>query len=99
MRRGGLSAAGDGLLTVTRYPVAWGEKRAGSGQFSSKGDAVVFIAKVAVAVSPILTFWAAGLIGWFRRRTLWRRSQVASQPVGHPRDKLAEARRSSRNPR
>jgi hypothetical protein len=27
--------------------------------------------KVAVALSPILTFWAVGVIDWFLRRTLW----------------------------
>jgi hypothetical protein len=43
---------------------------------------------------PILTFWAAGVIGWLLRRTLWRRSGAAPQSEGHPRDQLAEARRS-----
>ena len=55
-----------------------------------------FAVKIIVALSPILIFWAAGVIGWFLRRTLWRHSGVAPQPGGHPRDELAEARRSSR---
>jgi len=41
-----------------------------------------FVVKVAVALSPILTLWAAGVIGWFLRRTLWRRLGVAPQPGG-----------------
>ena len=49
-----------------------------------------FVVKVAVALSPILTLWAAGVIGWFVRRTLWARSGVAPQSGGHPRDELAE---------
>jgi hypothetical protein len=35
-----------------------------------------FVVKVGVALSPMLTFWAAGVIGWFLRRTLWRRLEV-----------------------
>jgi hypothetical protein len=57
-----------------------------------------FLAKVIVALSPILTLWAAGVIGWFLRRTLWRRSEVAPQSGGHPRDERAEVRRSSLSP-
>ena len=63
-----------------------------------------FVVKVAVALSPILTLWAAGVIGWFLRRTLWRHSGVAPQSGGHPRvgghpsNELAEARRSSHSP-
>jgi hypothetical protein len=38
-----------------------------------------FVVKVAVALSPILTFWAVGVIDWFLRRTLWRRPEVAPQ--------------------
>ena len=41
-----------------------------------------FILKVTVALSPVLTFWAAGVIGWVRPRTLWRRAEVAPQPGG-----------------
>jgi hypothetical protein len=26
----------------------------------------------AVALTPMLTFWIAGVIGWFLRHTLWR---------------------------
>jgi hypothetical protein len=33
-----------------------------------------FIVKGVVALSPMLTFWAAEVIGWILRRTLWRRS-------------------------
>jgi hypothetical protein len=57
-----------------------------------------FIAKVAIALSPILTFWTAGVIGWFLRRTLWQRSEAAPQSGRHPRDELAEARRSAQSP-
>ena len=57
-----------------------------------------FVAKVIVALSPVLTLWAAGVIGWVLRRTLWRRSGVGPQSGGHPRDELAEARRSSHSP-
>jgi hypothetical protein len=35
-----------------------------------------FVAKVAVALSPILTFWAVGVIDWFLRRTLWPRPEA-----------------------
>jgi hypothetical protein len=55
-----------------------------------------FVVKVAVALSPILILWAAGVIGWFLRRPLWRRSGVGPQSGGHPLDELVEARRSSR---
>jgi hypothetical protein len=34
----------------------------------------------AVALTPMLTFWIADVIGWFFRRTLWRRPEVKSQP-------------------
>jgi hypothetical protein len=58
-----------------------------------------FVAKVIVALSPVLTLWAAGVIGWVLRRTLWRRSGVGPQSGGHPLDdELAEARRSSHSP-
>jgi hypothetical protein len=57
-----------------------------------------FVVKVIVALSLILTLWAAGAIGWVLRRPLWRRSGGAPQPGGHPRDELAEARRSSHSP-
>ena len=40
-----------------------------------------FVVKVTVELSPILTFWAAGVIGWFLRS-----SEVAPQSGGHPRD-------------
>jgi hypothetical protein len=53
-----------------------------------------FIVKATVALSPALTFWAAGVIGWFLRLTLWRPPQSG----GRPRDELAQARRSSRSP-
>ncbi len=43
-----------------------------------------FFVKVAVALCPILTFWGAGVIGWFLRCTLWRRSGVAPQSGGEP---------------
>ena len=32
-----------------------------------------FVAKAAVALVPIVIFGAADVIGWFLRRTLWRR--------------------------
>jgi hypothetical protein len=38
-----------------------------------------FVVKVAVALTPMLTFWIADGIGWFLRRTLWRRSEVERQ--------------------
>ena len=40
-----------------------------------------FVVKVAVALSPILTLWAAGVIGWVRRRTLWRRSHLSREGI------------------
>jgi hypothetical protein len=57
-----------------------------------------FVVKVAVALCPILIFWAAGVIGWFLRRTLWRRSEEAPRSGGLERNELAEARRSSHRP-
>ena len=57
-----------------------------------------FIVKETVALSPILTIWAAGVIAWVRRSTLLQRSEAAPQSRGHPRDELAEAQRSSRSP-
>jgi hypothetical protein len=41
-----------------------------------------FVVKVAVALSPILTFWAADVTGWFLRRTLWPLPEIASQSEG-----------------
>jgi hypothetical protein len=41
-----------------------------------------FIVKIAVALSPILTFGIADIIGWFLRRTLWRRPEVKPRPGG-----------------
>jgi hypothetical protein len=35
-----------------------------------------FFVKAIVALSPMLTLWAGGGIGWFLRRTLWARSKV-----------------------
>ena len=43
-----------------------------------------FVVKVAVALSPILTFWAVGVIDWFLRRTLWPRSDVEPQSGSEP---------------
>jgi len=43
-----------------------------------------FVAKAAIGLSPILVFGTADLIGWFLRRTLWRRSEVAPQAEGEP---------------
>jgi hypothetical protein len=43
-----------------------------------------FVVKVAVALSPILTFWAVGVIDWFLRRTLWPRPEVGPQSGGEP---------------
>jgi hypothetical protein len=57
-----------------------------------------FVVKATVALSPIIAFWTAGLIGWVRRRTLWRRSEVAPRSGVHPRDELSAARRSSHSP-
>jgi hypothetical protein len=54
-----------------------------------------FVVKATVALSPMLTFWAADVIGWFLRRPLWRRSGVAPRSGGRPRDELAEARQAS----
>jgi hypothetical protein len=34
----------------------------------------------AVALTPMLTLWIADVIGWFLRRTLWRRPEVKPQP-------------------
>jgi hypothetical protein len=38
-----------------------------------------FVVKAVVALSPMLTFWAAGVIGWFLRRMCWRRLEVKHQ--------------------
>jgi hypothetical protein len=35
-----------------------------------------------VALTPMLTFGIADGIGWFLRRTLWQRSEIASQSEG-----------------
>ena len=81
----------DGLLTVTSYPVAWcGDGDQTMHTLPAQETQSWFVVKVAVALSPILTLWAAGVIGWFVRRTLWARSGVAPQSGGHPRDELAE---------
>src|SRR5260370_3867553 len=67
----------DGLLTVTSYPVAWcGDGDQTMHTLPAQETQSWFIVKVAVALSPILTFWAAGVIGWFLRRTLWARLEV-----------------------
>jgi hypothetical protein len=39
-----------------------------------------FVVKAAVAPSPMLTFWAAGVIDWFLRRVLLERPKLAPQP-------------------
>jgi hypothetical protein len=57
-----------------------------------------FIVKAVVALSPMLTLWAAGVIDWFLRGVRLLRSEVAppsEQPVC---DKLAEVLRPSRDP-
>jgi hypothetical protein len=38
-----------------------------------------FMVKAAVAVSPMLTFWIADIIGWLLRRTIWRRPEGKPQ--------------------
>ena len=43
-----------------------------------------FIGKAAIALSPMLTFWAAGVIGWFLRRALLERPEVALQSRREP---------------
>src|ERR1700732_5251623 len=53
-----------------------------------------FVVKVAVALSPILTLWAAGVIGWFLSHALAALGGSASAGRA-PRDELAEARRAS----
>ena len=35
-----------------------------------------FVVKSAVAISPILIFWAAGAIEWFLRRTIWPHAEM-----------------------
>ena len=35
-----------------------------------------------VALTPMLTFGIADGIGWFLRRALWQRSEIASQSEG-----------------
>ena len=35
-----------------------------------------FVAKAAVALVPIVIFGAADVIGWFLRRTIWRRKTM-----------------------
>ena len=45
-----------------------------------------FIVKVAVALSPILIFGVADIIGWFLRRTLWRRPEGDPGVGGHARN-------------
>jgi len=37
-----------------------------------------------VALTPMLTFWIADGIGWFLRRTLWRRPEVEPQSGREP---------------
>jgi hypothetical protein len=37
-----------------------------------------------VALTPMLTFWIADGIGWFLRRTLWGRPEVAPQSGREP---------------
>ena len=36
-----------------------------------------FVAKAAVALVPIVIFGAADVIGWFLRRSFWRRTTMA----------------------
>jgi hypothetical protein len=38
--------------------------------------------KVAVALSPILVFGIADIIGWLLRRTIWRHPEVEPRPGG-----------------
>jgi hypothetical protein len=38
----------------------------------------------AVALTPMLIFWIAGVIGWFLRHTLWRHPGVTRQPEREP---------------
>jgi hypothetical protein len=38
----------------------------------------------AVALTPMLIFWIAGVIGWFLRHTLWRRPEVNPQSEREP---------------
>ena len=33
-------------------------------------------------LTPMLTLWIANGIGWFLRRTLWQRPEIASQSEG-----------------
>jgi hypothetical protein len=43
-----------------------------------------FIVKAAIALSPMLTFSAAGVIGWFLRRVLLERPEVAALSGSEP---------------
>jgi hypothetical protein len=50
----------------------------------SLSDTQFWFVVAAVALTPMLTFWIAGLIGWFLRHTLWRRSGVEPQSGREP---------------
>jgi hypothetical protein len=50
-----------------------------------------FLVKVAVGLSPILTFGIADIIGWFLRRVRWLRPEVEPKSKAQTRDELAEA--------
>jgi hypothetical protein len=61
---------------------------------------VRWIIVAAVGLSPILTYWLAGVLGRFLRRKLWRRAQRAPQslPIGRGRPRKTVDRRTDRAP-
>jgi len=71
--------ARDALLTVTRY-AAYLLVRMTMNSLPDAAGQSWFIVKMAVALSPILAFWAADVIGWFLGRTLWRRPVASLTP-------------------
>jgi hypothetical protein len=86
------------ISSTTAGTGAGGSYRQGSEQSFGRGDAVVVHREGSRCAYPILTFWTAEVMGWFLRRTLWQCSEAAPQSGGHPRDELAEARRSAQSP-
>ena len=67
----------DGLLTMTAYHAAVYGSRTEMHGLSAEGVQSRFVAKVAVALVPIVTFGVADLIRWLLRRTLWRGTALA----------------------
>jgi len=50
----------------------------------SLSETKFWLVAAAFALTPMLTLWIVDIIGWFLRRTLWRRPDVVPQPEREP---------------